>query len=50
MICDKCKTEVSSTAKFCPKCGSKVEAASQPARWLKAAQRKAGVRLQPGAK
>ena len=25
MICDKCKTEVSSAAKFCPKCGSKVE-------------------------
>ena len=26
MICDKCKTEVSSIAKFCPKCGFKVEA------------------------
>lgn len=25
MICDKCKTEVSSTAKFCPNCGANVE-------------------------
>ena len=30
MICDKCKTEVSPTAKFCPTCGAKVESA-QPA-------------------
>ena len=30
MICDKCKTEVSPDAKFCQKCGSKVEAV-QPA-------------------
>jgi len=25
MICDKCKTEISNTSKFCPKCGNKVE-------------------------
>jgi osmotically-inducible protein OsmY len=26
MICDKCKTEVSPAAKFCPACGTKIEA------------------------
>jgi len=25
MICDKCKTEISDTVKFCPKCGNKIE-------------------------
>ncbi len=30
MICEKCKTTVSETAKFCPKCGAKIEAVESP--------------------
>ena len=29
MICEKCKTNIPDTAKFCPKCGTKIEAKAQ---------------------